>query len=115
MRRRALPTTFWFGSGLAHTAKSPNSTISIQRLSKTTLEHGRKTSPRRWRGDVGSSAGTREVRMSDFLVLSQVGKSFGSTPAVRNLSFQISRGECLVFLGPSGCGKTTTLNMIAGF
>ena len=42
-------------------------------------------------------------------------KSFGNTPAVRDLSFAIRDGEFFSILGPSGCGKTTTLRMLAGF
>lgn len=39
-------------------------------------------------------------------------KSFGSTQAVRSLSFSVPTGHTLVLLGPSGCGKTTTLRML---
>ncbi|HEY8528774.1 MAG TPA: ATP-binding cassette domain-containing protein, partial [Paenibacillaceae bacterium] len=34
------------------------------------------------------------------------------TQAVRNLTFEIRRGEIVVLIGPSGCGKTTTMKMI---
>lgn len=36
------------------------------------------------------------------------------TRALMPVSFDIERGETVVFLGPSGCGKTTTLRIIAG-
>ncbi|HYM68634.1 MAG TPA: ABC transporter ATP-binding protein [bacterium] len=42
-------------------------------------------------------------------------KRFGVRAAVEDVSFRITRGECLVLLGPSGCGKTTTLRCVAGF
>ena len=51
----------------------------------------------------------------DKLVLSGLGKSFGKTPAVRDVNLSIAQGEFVSLLGPSGCGKTTTLRMIAGF
>ncbi len=36
------------------------------------------------------------------------------TPAVKNLSFEIQKGEFVGFLGPNGAGKTTTLKMLTG-
>ncbi len=44
-----------------------------------------------------------------------VTKRYGSTSAVRDLSFAVARGEFFSLLGPSGCGKTTTLRLLAGF
>ena len=38
----------------------------------------------------------------------------GTSPAVKDLSFDVLDGEILTLLGPSGCGKTTTLRMVAG-
>jgi NitT/TauT family transport system ATP-binding protein len=37
-----------------------------------------------------------------------------STPAVRQLSFEVGRGEIVALVGPSGSGKTTILKLIAG-
>ncbi|MBU0986715.1 MAG: ATP-binding cassette domain-containing protein [Proteobacteria bacterium] len=46
--------------------------------------------------------------------LTNVSKTFdgGQTYAVKDLSFQVPKGETLILLGSSGCGKTTTLKMI---
>ncbi|MFP4066762.1 MAG: ABC transporter ATP-binding protein, partial [Spirochaetaceae bacterium] len=41
-------------------------------------------------------------------------KSFEDVHAVRDVSFQVSRGELFGFLGPNGAGKTTTINMLTG-
>jgi alpha-D-ribose 1-methylphosphonate 5-triphosphate synthase subunit PhnL len=35
-------------------------------------------------------------------------------PVVRNVSFQVSAGECVVLSGPSGAGKSSILKMIFG-
>lgn len=48
------------------------------------------------------------------LSLHHLSKKYDSTPAVKDVSLEIDRGEFFGLLGPSGCGKTTTLRMIAG-
>lgn len=42
-------------------------------------------------------------------------KHFGHIQAVRDVSFNVDKGEVLGFLGPNGAGKTTTMRMITGF
>jgi len=38
-----------------------------------------------------------------------------NAPAVRDVSFQLHRGEVLGLLGPNGAGKTTTIEILIGF
>lgn len=40
---------------------------------------------------------------------------YGQTVAVRNVSFEVEKGEILGFLGPNGAGKTTTMRVITGY
>ncbi|MGW4031240.1 ABC transporter ATP-binding protein [Streptomyces sp. NPDC004838] len=47
--------------------------------------------------------------------LTGVGKAFGGTHAVRDVTLDIRRNEFFSILGPSGCGKTTLMRMITGF
>jgi ABC-2 type transport system ATP-binding protein len=49
------------------------------------------------------------------LAVKRLEKTFGLIHAVRDVSFQVARGEILGFLGPNGAGKTTTMRMITGF
>jgi ABC-2 type transport system ATP-binding protein len=41
-------------------------------------------------------------------------KSYGSTVAVGDVSFEVQHGEFFGILGPNGAGKTTTLEMLEG-
>ena len=42
-------------------------------------------------------------------------KEYGTTRAVDDVSFQVSRGEIVGFLGPNGAGKSTTMKMLTGY
>ena len=44
-----------------------------------------------------------------------IGKRFGGLQAVRNLSFDMARGEVLGLIGPNGAGKTTVFHLLSGF
>src|SRR5512145_1147843 len=48
------------------------------------------------------------------LTISTISKSFGTTPALTRISFDMARGEIVALLGPSGCGKSTLLSIVAG-
>ncbi len=42
-------------------------------------------------------------------------KFYGDFAAVRDVSFQVSRGEVVAFLGPNGAGKSTTMKLLTGY
>jgi ABC-2 type transport system ATP-binding protein len=44
-----------------------------------------------------------------------ISKSFGPTQAVKNVSFNVNRGEVVGFLGPNGAGKSTTMRILTGY
>ncbi len=48
------------------------------------------------------------------LKITNLGKSFGSHVALRDISIDAASGEFICLLGGSGCGKTTLLRLIAG-
>ncbi len=49
-----------------------------------------------------------------WIELKSIKKSYGGSPAVRELNLKIEDKQFVTLLGPSGCGKTTTLRVIAG-
>ncbi len=53
--------------------------------------------------------------MSYAIEVRNLSKSFGSLHAVRDISFNVARGDVLGFLGPNGAGKSTAMKMITGF
>ena len=42
-------------------------------------------------------------------------KSYGDVLAVRDVSFEVARGEVFALLGPNGAGKTTIIEILEGF
>ncbi len=42
-------------------------------------------------------------------------KDYGNFHALRDVTFNVERGEILGFLGPNGAGKTTTMRVITGY
>jgi branched-chain amino acid transport system ATP-binding protein len=49
------------------------------------------------------------------LVVENVSLSFGGVQAVKDVSFDIRKGEIRAIIGPNGAGKTSMLNVINGF
>ncbi len=42
-------------------------------------------------------------------------KSYGTAVAVRDVSFEVQKGEVFALLGPNGAGKTTCVEILEGF
>jgi len=59
---------------------------------------------------------SNEIKPGDVLLnLEDVSLSFGGVKAIRNVGFDIKKGEVRAIIGPNGAGKTSMLNVINGF
>ena len=52
--------------------------------------------------------------MSVVLNVQGISKSFGGIHAVRDVSFEVRKGEMLGLIGPNGSGKSTLFNCVLG-
>ncbi len=74
----------------------------------------------RMAGTIGREAATPAGRRKDGLGgevvarLHRVGKAFGGTLAVDDVSLELRRGEVLALLGENGAGKSTCVKLLAG-
>jgi len=51
---------------------------------------------------------------SSVITVEHLQKRYGDVLAVRDVSFEVQRGEIFGILGPNGCGKTTTVECLQG-
>jgi len=49
------------------------------------------------------------------VAVEHLAKSYGDTVAVRDVSFDVQKGEVFALLGPNGAGKTTCVEILEGF
>ena len=47
--------------------------------------------------------------------VSHLAKSYGNVVAVKDVTFEVEKGEVFALLGPNGAGKTTTVEILEGF
>ncbi len=57
----------------------------------------------------------RKITDEVVLEVKNVSLSFGGVRAIRDVSFDIRKGEVRAIIGPNGAGKTSMLNVINGF
>lgn len=60
-------------------------------------------------------SGTEVAAGEVLLAIENVSLSFGGIKAIRDVSFDIRKGEIRAIIGPNGAGKTSMLNVINGF
>lgn len=57
---------------------------------------------------------TNTTQGDNVLEFKNVSVKYGSIEAVRNISFQVKKGQIVTLIGSNGAGKTTTLRAISG-
>jgi ABC-type multidrug transport system ATPase subunit len=58
--------------------------------------------------------GNRLSKLKVAIEARELGKDFGTTQAVKSVSFTVNEGEVFGFFGPNGAGKTTTIRLLCG-
>jgi len=64
---------------------------------------------------VDSAAVKAATEPEALLQVDNVSLAFGGVQAIRNVSFDVRKGEIRAIIGPNGAGKTSMLNCINGF
>src|SRR3569623_575578 len=57
----------------------------------------------------------RTPRIDSMIAVEHLTKYYGEYPAVRDVSFNVEKGQVVGFLGPNGAGKSTTMRILAGY
>lgn len=56
--------------------------------------------------------------VKELLKIKNISKTYqsknGEIEALKNINFNVNKGEFVSIIGPSGCGKSTLLSIIAG-
>ena len=52
--------------------------------------------------------------MEDAIKIDSLKRNYGNIPAVKGVSYSVSKGEMFGLVGPDGAGKTTTIRMLTG-
>jgi ABC-2 type transport system ATP-binding protein len=55
------------------------------------------------------------MRPQDAVLVAGLSMRYGNIQAIRDVDFEVRRGETIALLGPNGAGKTTTLEILEGF
>ena len=66
------------------------------------------------RRNARATTGDDPVADAPVLRLDGVSKSFGGLEVIRDLSFDVARGQRTALIGPNGAGKSTVFNLISG-
>jgi ABC-2 type transport system ATP-binding protein len=61
--------------------------------------------------------GSTQAESTTFFMIKveRLTKKFAGVTAIRNLSFEVAKGEIVGFLGPNGAGKSTTMRILSSF
>src|SRR5262245_21871923 len=65
-------------------------------------------------GDTPAQVGD-PLRSTPMIQVENLTKYYGDYAAVRDVSFEVDKGQVVGFLGPNGAGKSTTMRILTGY
>src|SRR5258708_30461 len=69
--------------------------------------------PGKWRSDKPAFSASEARGEKPLLAVRNVGIEFGGIAALKNVSFNVPRGDIVGLIGPNGAGKTTLFNCLS--
>src|SRR5258705_12673192 len=69
--------------------------------------------PGNWMSDKPAFSGSEARGEKPLLVVRNVGIEFGGVAALKNVSFNVPRGDIVGLIGPNGAGKTTPVHCLS--
>ncbi|HEV3204780.1 MAG TPA: ABC transporter ATP-binding protein, partial [Gemmataceae bacterium] len=89
--------------------------LSVQPVGSTSRVSGMVLLPAVLQNSRGPCFDRTLIGEAVLIHVSNLTKYYGDYPAVRDVSFDVAKGQIVGFLGPNGAGKTTTMRILAGY
>jgi len=90
--------------------KNPIKEIQIKKLTKVKNDKNIKLT----NSNIINFDNQNKKNNDEILKISNISKSLGGKPVLKNISFTLKRGQIFGLLGPNGAGKSTLFNLIVG-
>ncbi len=95
--------------------KEKNKTLLLNNVIRQVKDNEQETKIKIASSNIINLNKNSKKKLSDkILTISNISKTLGGKPILKNISFSLKHGEILGLLGPNGAGKSTLFNLIVG-